>query len=143
MKIGRNDNSHTWAEKARAYEEYSYASKIAKKSIKADKRNCVNMLATETEEADHPENVWELYTTIKKLSGKFGKPGRLVKDTGGKVFWWRRSKEEVGGAPWRATKQTSSTGPASDDLPLDSDPPFKEEIAKPSNSWEEICQVIK
>ena len=44
------NNSHTWAEKARAHEEYSYASKIAPKSIKADKREYMNMLATETEE---------------------------------------------------------------------------------------------
>ena len=45
------NSSLTRAGKARAYEEYSLASKIAKKSIKPGKREYMNMLATETEEA--------------------------------------------------------------------------------------------
>ena len=44
----------------------------------------MNVLTTETEEAAHHGNLWELYTTIKGLSGKFGEPERSVKDKGGK-----------------------------------------------------------
>ena len=44
----------------------------------------MDMQATETEEAAHQGNLQELYTTIKKLSGKFGKPERPAKDKGGK-----------------------------------------------------------
>ena len=80
------NSSRSRAEKPgpRAYEEYSHTSKTAKKSIKADKREFMNMLTTEAEEAAHQENLRELYITIKKLSGKFGKPARQVKDKGGK-----------------------------------------------------------
>ena len=40
-------------------------------------REYMNMLATETAEAAHPGYLRELYATIKKLSGKFGKPDQL------------------------------------------------------------------
>ena len=77
-------NSRTWAGKARAYEEYSHASTIVKTIIKTDRRECMNMLATETEAAAHQGDLRELYTTIKNLSGKFGKPERPANDKGGK-----------------------------------------------------------
>ena len=50
-KRAEMSNSHTQAEKDLAYERYS--SKVAKKSIKVDKRKYMDMLATETEEAAH------------------------------------------------------------------------------------------
>ena len=78
------NNSRRRTGKARAHEEYSHANKIAKKSIKSDKREYKNILPTETEEAAHQGNLRELNTTIKTLSGKFGKPERPVKDKGGK-----------------------------------------------------------
>ena len=78
------NNSCTWAGKARAYKEYSFGSKIVKNSIKADKRDYMNMLAIETEEVSHQGNLWVLYTTIKRLSGKFEKPERPVEAKGGK-----------------------------------------------------------
>ena len=65
----------SWAE---TETETAHASKIAKKSIEADKREYMNMMATETEEVAH-QSLRELYTTIKKL-GKFGKPERPVND---------------------------------------------------------------
>ena len=78
------NNSCTRAGKARACVEYSHTIEIAKKSIKADKREYMNMLATETEQAARQGNLRQLYTIIKKLSGTFGKPERPVKDKGGK-----------------------------------------------------------
>ena len=74
------NNSRARAGKARAYVEYSHASKIANKSTNANKWEYVNMLVTETDEAAHQGNLQELCTTAKKLSGKFGKPERPTKD---------------------------------------------------------------
>ena len=68
----------------RAAEEYSQASKIAKKSIQTDNGESMNILAAETEEAAHQGNLQELWTTIKQLSRKFEKPERPVNDKGGK-----------------------------------------------------------
>ena len=98
------NNSRTRAGKVEAYEEYSHARKIAKKSM--------NLLATETE-APHQGNLRELYSTIKKQSGKFEKRERPAKDKGGKPFpneedQKKRWMEHFG---W-STKQASSTGPA-------------------------------
>ena len=47
-------NRCTQAEKARAYEEYSRASKIAKKSIKWDQGKVINMVATENRRGGSP-----------------------------------------------------------------------------------------
>ena len=49
-----------------------HVSKIAKKSIKANKRRHMNIPATEAEEAAHQGNLRELHT-FKKPSGQFGK----------------------------------------------------------------------
>ena len=44
----------------------------------------MNMLATETEKLVHQGNLRELYTSIIKLSGTFGKPEGPVTDKGRK-----------------------------------------------------------
>ena len=68
-------------EKDRAYEKkYVHVNRIAKKSIKAYKRE--HMQATETEEATQQGNLREQYTTINKLSGKLRKPEKPVRDKG-------------------------------------------------------------
>ena len=73
----------------------------------------MNMLATETEEAAHQGNLRGLYTAIKKLSGKSGKPERPAKekgrkpipdDEGQKKKWMEHFQDLL--------KQTSYTGPA-------------------------------
>lgn len=48
-----------------------------KRNIKADNRNYMEALTTE---AAHQKNMWDLYSIIKKLLGKFSKPGRPTKD---------------------------------------------------------------
>ena len=111
-----------------AYGEYSHVSKIAKKSRNADKREFMNMLTTETEEAAHQENLLELYTTIRKLSGKFGKPERPLNDKGGKPIpdeggqkeRWMEQFEELLNRP--APQDPPEIPPANDDLPIDCDP---------------------
>ena len=119
--------------KVRAYEEYSQASKISKKSIKADEREYMNIMKTETVEVVHQWNLRELYTNTKKLCGKFGKPERPVKDKGGYSIpdeegpktRWMEHFEELLNRP--APQDWSDIPPANDDLPVDCHPPTKKE----------------
>ena len=55
----------------------------AKRSLKADKRNYLESLAAEAEEAAYQGNMRVLYATIRDLSGKHSKPERPVKDKDG------------------------------------------------------------
>ena len=121
---------------------------MVKKSIKADNREYMNMLATETEEVAHQGNLWELYTTIKKLSGKFGKPEKPVKDKGGTPIpdeegqkkRWVEHFEELLNRP--APQDQQDIPPASDDLPIDCDPIHRprRDYTRPSNSWRMVSQ---
>ena len=98
------------------------------------------MLASETEEAAHQGNLRQLYITIKKLSGKFGKPERPVKDKGGKPFpdeegekkRWVEHFEELLNRP--APQDPPDIPPANDDSTIDCDPPTKRKYTRPSNS---------
>ena len=58
------NKNRTRAETIRVHEEYLHVCKIAKESIKADKRNYMNMLVTERATAAHQADLRELYTTI-------------------------------------------------------------------------------
>ena len=44
------------------------------RSLKVDKRNHLESLAAEAEEAAYHGNMRDLYATIRKLSGKYSKP---------------------------------------------------------------------
>ena len=63
--------SRTRSEKTRAQEAYTIANRKVKNSIKADKRNFVDKLAAEAEDAAQHCNMRDLYNTTKKLSNKF------------------------------------------------------------------------
>ena len=54
--------------------------------IRSDKRNSVEQLATEGEEAAGKGNISELYKIIKTLSGKQRQVTLLIKDKDGKVL---------------------------------------------------------
>ena len=92
------------------------------------------MLTTETEEVAHQGNLHEVYTTIKKLSGKLETPERSVKDKGGKPVpdeegqkkRWTEHFEELLNRP--APQDPSDIPPANNDLPINCDPPTKKEI---------------
>ena len=106
------DCSRIQTEETTKNEEYSHASKISKKSIKADKREYKDMLATNrrggsprksTETVHHhKETVWKVWETRETCKGQERKA----------YPWWTRSEEETEGALWSVSKQTSSTGPA-------------------------------
>lgn len=72
--------------KAKAQEEYMEVKRSVKGSIKTDKRNNMKMLANKAEEATHQGNILDLYTAIKKLTGKFNRPETPVKAKDGKVI---------------------------------------------------------
>ena len=78
------NNSRTRSEKAKAQERYTEGNKLVKKSIRADKRKYMDNLATEAEQAAREGNMRELYNITKKLSGKYSKPERPVKDKEGR-----------------------------------------------------------
>ena len=78
------NTSRTRSGKASACEAYTTANRRVKHSIRADKRNYIESLATEAEEAAHHGNLRDLYNTTKKLSRKFASSDRPVKDKQGK-----------------------------------------------------------
>ena len=91
------------------------------------------MLAAETEESAHQGNLLELYTTTKKLSGKFGKSDRPIKDKGGKptpeerhMKRWMGHFEELLNRP--APQDPPHIPSANDGIHIDCDPPTKKEI---------------
>ncbi|VDO49222.1 unnamed protein product [Schistosoma margrebowiei] len=78
------NNSRTQAEKVQAQAEYIEANKQVKRSIRADKKKYVEEVATTAVKAAREGNMKQLNDTTKKLSGKYSKPERPVKDKEGK-----------------------------------------------------------
>ena len=64
-------NSKTRASKAIAQEKYANTNKEVKMSIRADKRNYIDNLAKEAEEAAAKGNMRDLFDNTKKLAGKY------------------------------------------------------------------------
>ena len=62
-----------------------------KKSAKCDKRNYIENLAREAEEAAGKNNIKELYMTTKKLAGKFRQTNTQIRDKQGRLL---TTKEE-------------------------------------------------
>ncbi|KAK7107318.1 hypothetical protein V1264_015265 [Littorina saxatilis] len=129
------NNSKTRAAKAKANEEYAEANRSVKHSIKTDKKNYIEMLATEAEEAAYHGNTRDLYSTIKKISGKFAKPERPVKDRNGRAIpdeegqknRWVEHFQELLNRP--APANPPDIPPAASDLPIECCAPTKEEIS--------------
>ncbi|VDO65390.1 unnamed protein product [Schistosoma margrebowiei] len=121
-------------QEVQAQAEYTEANRRVKRSILADKKKYVEELATTAEKADSEGNMKQLHDTTKKLSGKYSKPERPVKDKEGKPITeiqqqrnrWVEYFEELLNRP------TSMNPPdikaAHTDLPIDVNPPTKEEI---------------
>lgn len=80
------NNGHTRAEKVNAQEAYANVNRSMKKIIKANKSNDIEMFTAEAEEAVLHWNMRDLYTTTKKLSRKFSKLERPVKNKNGRAI---------------------------------------------------------
>ncbi|CAH8678058.1 unnamed protein product [Schistosoma haematobium] len=128
------NNSRTRAEKVQAQAEYIEANKQVKRSIRADRKKYVEELATTAEKAAREGNMKQLYDTTKKLSGKYSKPERPVKDKEGKPITeiqqqrnrWVEYFEELLNRP--APMNPPDIEAAHTDLPIDVNPPTTEEI---------------
>ena len=128
------NNSRTRAAKAKAQEEYKGVTRSVKRCLKADKRNYLESLAEEAEEAACQGNVRDLYATIRNQSGKYSKPERPVKDKDGQSISdlegqkkrWVEHFEELLNRP--APPDPPDIQPADTDLPIDCSAPTKEEI---------------
>ncbi|VDO73093.1 unnamed protein product [Schistosoma margrebowiei] len=134
------NNSRTQAEKVQAQAEYIKANKQVKRSIRADKKKYVEELATTAEKAARERNMKQLHDTTKKLSGKYSKPERPVKDKEGKSITeiqqqrnrWIEYFEELLNGP--APMNPPDIEGAQIDLPIDVNPPTTEEIIMAENS---------
>ena len=129
------NNSRTRAAKVKAQEEYTEANRSVKRSIRADKRNYLETLATEAEEAAYQNRTKDLYSITKRLAGKFAKPERPVRDKNGGVIpddegqkkRWIEHFQELLNRP--APVNPPEILPATSDLPIKCCTPTKEEIS--------------
>ncbi|VDP20716.1 unnamed protein product [Schistosoma margrebowiei] len=127
-------NNRTRAEKVQAQAEYIEANKQVKKSIRADKKKYVEELAKMAEKAAREGNLKQLYDTTKKLTGKYGKPERPVKDKEGRPITefkqqqnrWVEYFEELLNRP--APMNPPDIEAVHTDLPIDANSPTTEEI---------------
>ena len=130
-------NSKTRATKAKAQEEYAEAHRIVKRSIKKDRKNYIDGLAKEAEQAAYSGNLRQLYDITKRLSGKFNKPERPVKDEHGKAInrldqqmnRWVQHFEQLLNKPKPLT-DTPIIVPANEDLPINCEKPTRNEIRR-------------
>ena len=77
------NNGRTRAAKVKAQEEYTAVDREVKRSIKKDKRDCVDDLARHAETAAGQGNLMDLYLVAKKLTGKFQQTDKPVMDKNG------------------------------------------------------------
>jgi len=82
------NNCWTRAAKKEAQKQYTEAKSEVKRNIRTEKRNFVDREVQEAEEAAESGNMKQLYDITEKLTGKFGRTERPVKDkNGSQVFW--------------------------------------------------------
>nr|KAG5687536.1 hypothetical protein BaRGS_013638 [Batillaria attramentaria] len=77
------NTSRTRRAKAKAQEEYTAANREVKRSTRKDKRDYIDNLASQAEEAARQGNLKDLYQVTKKLAGKFQQTDKPVKDKNG------------------------------------------------------------
>ena len=128
--------SRTRAAKAKAQAEYTVAEKEVKRSIKKDKRDHIDNLASQAEQAAGEGNLKDLYLITKKLTGKFQQTDKPVKDKNGNPLTtteeqlkrWAEHFRELLNRP--TPEAPPDVPPAETDLPISCDEPSKAEIRK-------------
>ena len=130
------NESRTRKAKAEAEKEYRKAAKEAKKSVRKDKEDFTRKVAEKAEKAATVGNMRILYQTTKTLTGKFGKPEVPVKDKEGNTVFGKEAQAER----WKEHFETLLNRPppseppdilpARNDLPINCEPPSKEEITE-------------
>ena len=130
------NNCRTRAAKKEAQKQYAEVNSEVKRNIRTDKRGFVDRMAQEAEEAAASGNMKQLYDITKKLTGKFGRTERPVKDKNGSVLVgadkqlsrWAEHFEELLNRP--APANAPDIPAAEEDLPIDCGKPTREEIRK-------------
>ena len=126
----------TRARKAKAQEDYTQAHKIVRQMIKKDKQDFYDEIAEQAEQAAHYGNMKELYDISRKLTGRYSRPERQIKDKQGQSITetekqldrWTEHFEKLLNMPAPINPPTITE--AENDLEIDCRPPTKEEIMK-------------
>lgn len=128
--------SRTRAEREKAQLEYTEAHKEVKKSIKKDKETYMTEMAVKAESAAQNGHLRVLHQTTRKLSGKWSSAEMPVKDAQGNTLIEKeaqlgRWKEHFDTLLNRPTPENPpDITPSEKDLPINCEPPTREEIAK-------------
>nr|KAG5690467.1 hypothetical protein BaRGS_016467 [Batillaria attramentaria] len=130
------NTSRTRRAKAKAQEEYTAADREVKRSTRKDKRDYIDNLANQAEEAAGQGNLKNLYQVTKKLAGKFQQTDKPVKDKNGhplttteeQLKRWAEHFRELLNRPIPETPP--DIPPAETELPINCDKPSKAEIRK-------------
>ena len=133
------NSSRTRSSKAEAQKQHSEANREVKRSIRTDKRNYIDTLAREAEDAAGQRNMKALYDTTKKLSGKRRQPDKPIKSKEGKPLttiqeqlnrWTEHFSELLN----RPTPDNPPEIPPTDTiLPINCEKPSKAEIRRAIN----------
>nr|KAG5701564.1 hypothetical protein BaRGS_024814 [Batillaria attramentaria] len=130
------NTSRTRRAKAKAQEEYTAADREVKRSTRKDKRDYIDNLANQAEEAARQGNLKDLYQVTKKLAGKFQQTDKPVKDKNGhplttteeQLKRWAEHFRELLNRPIPETPP--DIPPGETELPINCDKPSKAEIRK-------------
>nr|KAG5688778.1 hypothetical protein BaRGS_030647 [Batillaria attramentaria] len=123
------NTSRTRRAKAKAQEEYTAADREVKRSTRKDKRDYIDNLASQAEEAARQGNLKDLYQVTKKLAGKFQQTDKPVKDKNGhplttteeQLKRWAEHFRELLNRPIPETPP--DIPPAETELPINCDKP--------------------
>ena len=106
------NNCRTRTAKAEAQKEYTVAHQKVRRSIRRDKRNHVDRLATQAEKAATQGNMKDLYDTTRKLAAHYKQADIPIKDKQGKTLTTTEEQLER----W-AEHFSELNRPAPEDLP--------------------------
>ena len=130
------NTSRTRATKSKAQAEYTAADREVKRSIRKDKRDYIDYVASQAEEAAGKGNFKDLYLTTKKVAGKFQQTDMPVKDKDGKPLTTvaeqlKRRVEHLRELLNRpANELLPNIPPAETEIPISCEKPTKVEIKK-------------
>ncbi len=128
--------SRTRATKVAAQAKYTKAHKEVKRSVRTDKQRYIDNLAEVAEQAAAKGNMKQLYDTTRKLTGKYSRQERPVKDKEGQVIMgleqqlnrWTEHFEELLNRPAPASPPDIQAADVV--LPIDCSKPTRDEIRR-------------
>ena len=130
------NNSKTRTEKLSAQQKYGVKNREVKKAIQKDKNSYLEELAERAEKAAMDGHMRIVHQITKTLSGKRSKPvvpvkdenGKAIFDTEGQLNRWKTHFNTL--LNRQPPYEAPDILPARSDLPIETGPPSKEEIAK-------------